>query len=275
MKKVLTIAGSDSGGGAGIQADLKTFSARGVFGTSAITALTAQNTLGVQGVYEIDASFVESQIDSVMSDINPQVWKTGMLANADIVRTVAKCAKKYSLPKIVVDPVMLARGGDSLLKIDAVETYKTDLFPLTLVLTPNRKEAEYISGETIDNLEDTRKVARRIKEMGPTNVLIKGGHIETMNEAVDILFDGNKFTEFHSPRVETKNTHGTGCTYASAIAAELAKGNNVKKAILIAKAYITEAILQADALKLGRGHGPTNHFQGTVVPVDLGLVTMK
>ena len=275
MKKVLTIAGSDSGGGAGIQADLKAISARGVYGTSAITALTAQNTLGVQGVYEIDASFVESQINSVMDDINPQVWKTGMLANAEIVKTVAKCAMKYSPSKIVVDPVMLARGGDPLLKLDAIETYKSELFPLTYILTPNRKEAEYISGVTIKSLDDTRKIARIIKEMGPTNVLIKGGHIMTMNKAVDVLFDGKTFTEFHSPRIETPNTHGTGCTYASAIAAELAKGNDVIQAIHIAKAYITNAIMQADLLNIGNGNGPTNHTQGTIVPVNLDLVKVK
>ncbi len=273
MKKVLTIAGSDSGGGAGIQADLKTFSARGVFGMSAITALTAQNTLGVQGVYEIDASFVEAQIDSVMVDIGADVWKTGMLANKGIVETVAKCARKYNVP-LVVDPVMLARGGAPLLKLDAVERYITDIFHMTHILTPNRKEAEYISGESIENLEDTRKVAQIIKKMGPRNVLIKGGHIETENEAIDILYDGKEFTEFHTKRIETKNTHGTGCTYASAIAAEIAKGNAIKKAIHIAKAYITKAILQADELKLGKGHGPTNHFQGTIVPVDLDIVTV-
>ncbi|MHA1109881.1 MAG: bifunctional hydroxymethylpyrimidine kinase/phosphomethylpyrimidine kinase [Promethearchaeota archaeon] len=272
MKKVLTIAGSDSGGGAGIQADLKTISARGVFGMSAITALTAQNTLGVQGVYEIDASFVESQINSVMDDINPKVWKTGMLANAEIVGTVAKCAKKYNPTHLVVDPVMLARGGDPLLNLNAVETYKQKLFPITFILTPNRKEAEYISGKRINTIVDTKKVAKIIKSMGPMNVLIKGGHIETDDEAIDVLYDGNEFTEFHAKRIKTENTHGTGCTYASAIAAELAKGNDVKNAIHIAKAYITKAIIMANELKIGNGNGPTNHFQGTIVPVDLDLV---
>jgi len=220
MKKVLTIAGSDSGGGAGIPADLKTFSARGVFGMSAITALTAQNTLGVQGVFEIDPSFVESQINSVMNDIGADVWKTGMLANKQIVEVVAKSAEKYKVP-IVVDPVMLAPGGDPLLKLDAVETYKSKLFPLTHILTPNRKEAEYLSGETIETLEDTKKVAKILHKMTPRFILIKGGHIETNNEAVDVLYDGNGFTEFHAKRYDTQNTHGTGCTYASAIAAEL------------------------------------------------------
>lgn len=274
MKKVLTIAGSDSGGGAGIQADLKTFSARGVFGMSAITALTAQNTLGVQGVYEIDATFVESQIDSVMKDIGADMWKTGMLANKHIVETVAKCARKYEVP-IVVDPVMLARGGDPLLKLNAVETYKTKLFPLTFILTPNRKEAEFISGELIEDLEDTKQVAKIIHKFGPRNVLIKGGHINTENEAIDVLYDGKEFTEFHSKRINTKNTHGTGCTYASAIAAEIAKGNDVKHAIHIAKAYITAAIMKADELQIGKGHGPTNHFQGISVPVDLSLVSLN
>jgi hydroxymethylpyrimidine/phosphomethylpyrimidine kinase len=274
MKKVLTIAGSDSSGGAGIQADMKTFSARGVFGMSAITALTAQNTLGVQGVYEIDATFVEAQINSVMTDIGADMWKTGMLANQEIVKTVVRCARKYKVP-IVVDPVMFARGGDPLLKIDAVETYKTSLFPLTLVLTPNRKETEYLSGVSIENLEDTTKAAKIIHKLGPKYVLIKGGHIETEDEAVDVLYDGNKFTEFHSKRIRTENTHGTGCTYASAIAAEIARGNDVKSAIHIAKAYITKAIMLADDLKLGTGYGPTNHFQSVVVPVDLDIVSMK
>ncbi len=274
MKKVLTIAGSDSGGGAGIQADLKTFSARGVFGMSAITALTAQNTLGVQGVYEIDPSFVESQINSIMNDIGADVWKTGMLANKQIVEVVAKSARKYKIP-IVVDPVMLARGGDPLLKLDAVETYKSKLFPLTHILTPNRKEAEYLSKEIIETLEDTKKVAKQLHKIGPRYVLIKGGHIETENEAVDVLFDGKEFTEFHSKRFKTQNTHGTGCTYASAIAAEIAKGNDVKHAIYIAKSYITAAIMKADELNIGKGHGPTNHMQGMEVPVDLSLVTLK
>jgi hydroxymethylpyrimidine/phosphomethylpyrimidine kinase len=273
MRKVLTIAGSDSGGGAGIQADLKTISARGVFGMSAITALTAQNTLGVQGVYEIDASFVESQINSVMKDIGADIWKTGMLANQKIVESVAKCAKVYKVP-IVVDPVMFARGGDLLLKLDAVETYKSELFPLTHILTPNRKEAEYISGKIIQSIQDTKEASKIIHKMGPRYVLIKGGHIETQDEAIDVLYDGNSFKEFHSKRIKTKNTHGTGCTYASAIAAELAKGYNVVQAVQIAKAYITAAIMRADELQIGNGNGPTDHFQKTVVPVDLELVAI-
>ncbi|MBN2157547.1 MAG: bifunctional hydroxymethylpyrimidine kinase/phosphomethylpyrimidine kinase [Candidatus Lokiarchaeota archaeon] len=275
MKKVLTIAGSDSGGGAGIQADLKTFSARGVFGMSAITALTAQNTVGVQGVYEIDASFVEKQIDSVMTDIKADAWKTGMLANAQIVEIVAKCARKYNIHNLIVDPVMLARSGDPLLKLDAVEIYKTDLFPLTLILTPNREEAEYLSKQPIKSIEDTERVAKILYEMGPKNILIKGGHIETVNEAIDVLYDGKQFTYFHAERINTHNTHGTGCTYASAIAAEVAKGQNIKEAIHIAKSYITAAIIYADKLQIGKGYGPTNHFQGTVVPVNLNLVTSK
>jgi hydroxymethylpyrimidine/phosphomethylpyrimidine kinase len=273
MKKVLTIAGSDSGGGAGIQADIKAISARGVFAMTAITALTAQNTLGVQGVYEIDTSFVETQINSVMNDIGADVWKTGMLANKKIVESVAKCARVYKVP-IVVDPVMLARGGDPLLDMDAVETYKSQLFPITYILTPNRKEAEYISGKSIQSIEDTKIAAKLIHEMGPQYVLIKGGHIETQEEAIDVLFDGKKFTEFHSKRINTKNTHGTGCTYASAIAAELAKDNNIVQAIYIAKAYMTTAIMKADEMQIGNGNGPTNHFQNIVIPVDLDLVTI-
>jgi len=275
MKKVLTIAGSDSGGGAGIQADLKTFSALGVYGMSAITALTAQNTLGVQGVYEIDASFVEQQIDSVMMDMGTDAWKTGMLANAEIVKCVAQCARKYKIRKLVVDPVMLARGGDPLLKLDAVQTYKNELFPITYVLTPNRQEAEYISQGTIKTIDDIRRAAKIIKKMGPQFVLIKGGHIETELESVDVLYNGVEFTEFHAKRIATKNTHGTGCTYASAIAAELAIGHAVKEAIHIGKAYITKAIMLADELEIGKGHGPTNHFQRIVISVNLDLVTVK
>ncbi len=275
MKKVLTIAGSDSGGGAGIQADLKTFSALGVFGMSAITALTAQNTVGVQGIYEIDPIFVGKQIDSVMSDIGADAWKTGMLANAEIIQIVVDRAQKYNVEFLVIDPVMIAKGGDPLLKPEANKTLISELIPLAYVVTPNHYETQAIANIDINDLEDTREAAKIIHEMGVKNVVIKGGHSRDPKYAIDLLYDGYKFIEFHAPRIETKNTHGTGCTFASAIAAELAKGTNIKKAVHIAKAYLTTAIQRADILNIGRGHGPTNHSQGYSVKIDIDLIRVK
>ena len=275
MKKVLTIAGSDSGGGAGIQADLKTFSALGVFGMSAITALTAQNTVGVQGIYEIDPIFVGKQIDSVMSDIGADAWKTGMLANAEIIRIVADRARKYNIEFLVIDPVMIAKGGDPLLKPEANSTLISELIPLAYVLTPNHHEAQAIANIDIKSLEDVREAAKKIHEKGPKHVVIKGGHLPDPENAIDLLYDGNKFIEFHAPRIETKNTHGTGCTFASAIAAELAKGKKIKKAVHIAKAYLTAAIQKADSLNIGHGYGPTDHSQDFNVEVDVDLIRVK
>ncbi len=275
MKKVLTIAGSDSGGGAGIQADLKTFSARGVYGMSAITALTAQNTMGVQRVYEMDPSFVGEQIDSVMSDIGADTWKTGMLANTEIIRIVANRARKYNIKLLVTDPVMIAKNGDHLLKPAANDALISELVPLAYVITPNHHEAQTLTKINIENLTDAREAAQEIHNQGAQNVVIKGGHLPDIQYAIDILYDGNNFTEFHAPRINTKNTHGTGCTFASAIAAELAKGNDVKSAVHIAKAYLTAAIQKADSLRIGKGHGPTNHSQGNIVEVDLSLVKVK
>lgn len=272
MIKALTIAGSDSGGGAGIQADLKAFSARGVFGMSAITALTAQNTIGVQGIYDIPPEFVGKQIDSVMKDMGADVWKTGMLSNAKIIEIVAEKANNYEMPLLVLDPVMVAKSGDYLLRKDAIESLIKQLVPLSYIITPNINETMALTGFEIDNMDAAEKAAIKIHEMGAKNVLIKGGHMSFTDEAMDIFYDGRTFTKFISERVETNNTHGTGCTYASAIAAELGKGNETKKAIHVAKAYLTAAIKQADEMKVGRGHGPTNHFQGTEVTVDLNLV---
>jgi hydroxymethylpyrimidine/phosphomethylpyrimidine kinase len=275
MKKVLTIAGSDSGGGAGIQADLKTFFARGVYGMSVITALTAQNTMGVQSVYEIKPGFVGQQIDSVMTDIGADTWKTGMLANTEIIRIVANRARKYDIKRLVVDPVMIAKGGDYLLKLEAIETLISKLIPMTYVITPNHHEAQALTSITIESLTDARDAAIEIYNQGAQNVLIKGGHIPNIQNAIDLLYDGTKFIEFHAARIKTKNTHGTGCTFASAIAAEIAKGNDVKSAVHIAKAYLTAAIQKADSLRIGKGHGPTNHSQGNYVEVDLSLVEVK
>jgi len=275
MKKVLTIAGSDSGGGAGIQADLKTFSALGVYGMSALTALTAQNTKGVQRVYGVDPSFVGEQIDSVMSDIGADTWKTGMLANAEIIRIVADRARKYNIELLVIDPVMIAKSGDPLLNPGAIKLLISELVPLAYIITPNHHEAQTLTNIKIKNLTDAREAAEEIHNQGAQNVVIKGGHLPEIQNAIDLLYDGTNFIEFHAPRIKTKNTHGTGCTFASAIAAELAKGNEIKSAVHTAKAYLTAAIQKADELKIGEGYGPTNHSQGNIVEVDLSLVKIK
>jgi len=275
MKKVLTIAGSDSGGGAGIQADLKTFSALGVYGMTAITALTAQNTTGVQGIYEIEPSFIGQQIDSVMSDIGADTWKTGMLANEEIIKIVANRARKYDLKFLVIDPVIIAKGGDHLLKSEAKNALISDLIPLGYVITPNHHEAQTITNLKIKNLTDARIAAKKIHELGAQNVIIKGGHLPDEENAIDLLFDGKRFIEYYTPRIKSKNTHGTGCTFASAIAAELVKGEDIKKAVHIAKAYITTAILKADNMNIGKGYGPINHSEGFKIDIDLDIITVK
>jgi hydroxymethylpyrimidine/phosphomethylpyrimidine kinase len=257
LPRCLTIAGSDSGGGAGIQADLKTFAALGVYGMSALTALTAQNTVGVQAIYELPADFVGLQIDSVVTDIGVDAVKTGMLANADIIAVVAAKVQEHRLPNLVVDPVMVAKSGDPLLRADAREALIRLLLPLAVVVTPNLHEARVLTGMEIETVKDMERAAVAIHEMGPRYVVVKGGHLSA-GESVDILYDGEKFTPFSSPRVETKNTHGTGCTFASAIAAGLAKGLDVGEAVRQAKEYITLALRYA--LDLGHGHGPTHHF---------------
>jgi len=267
MKRALTIAGSDSGGGAGIQADLKAFAARGVYGMSALTAITAQNTVGVQGVFELPPDFVGQQIDSVMSDIGADVWKTGMLSNAAIIRVVTDRARQYKMERIVVDPVMVAKGGDPLLRPEAQEVLSTELVPLAYVITPNHHEAQVLTGMEIRTLDDMRRAAVAIHQLGARYVVVKGGHLPDSEEAVDVLYDGEEFTELRAPRIETANTHGTGCTFASAIAAELAKGNDVRQAVAVAKAYLTVALRSAADLKLGHGHGPLDHFLGREVEV--------
>ncbi len=270
MKRVLTIAGSDSGGGAGIQADLKAFAARGVYGMSAITALTAQNTVGVQGVFEVPPEFVAQQIDAVMTDIGADAWKTGMLSNAAIIQVVAEKAREYGVERLVVDPVMVAKSGDPLLRPEARDALINALLPLALVVTPNHHEAQVLTGMTIRTRADAREAARAIHALGPRWVVVKGGHLpeaEDLGVAVDVVYDGERFYELWVPRVETKNTHGTGCTFASAIAAELAKGRPPLEAIRTAKAYLFLALREAANLSLGRGHGPLNHFLGREVPV--------
>lgn len=256
LKKILTIAGSDSGGGAGMQADLKTFTALGVFGMSAITAVTAQNTVGVQGVYELSSSFVATQIDSVMDDIGADVIKIGMLANKEIINTVAKRIQKYNIKIVVLDPVMVAKSGDYLLQQDSRDALIQKLIPLSFVITPNLHEAKAISGIEIKNIGQMKKAAQIIFDMGAKNVVVKGGHLSQAKKAVDILFDGKTFHEFTSVRFNTPNTHGTGCTFASAVAAELAKGQNIFTAVERAKDYVAKALQINKNVKIGHGHGP-------------------
>jgi hydroxymethylpyrimidine/phosphomethylpyrimidine kinase len=256
MKRILTIAGSDSGGGAGIQADLKAITLLGGYGMSVLTALTAQNTVGVQAIHEVPAWFVGAQIDSVLSDIGTDAIKTGMLANAEIVDVVAKKIKAYGVKRVVVDPVMVAKSGDSLLRKDAQDALITSLIPLAMVATPNLPEASVLAGFKVNSVEGMKKAARRIYKLGAKHVVVKGGHLRGM--AIDILYDGRRFHEMESKRLETKNTHGTGCTFASAIATLLARGETVSEAVKKAKAFITMAI--QSSLPLGKGVGPTNPF---------------
>jgi len=257
IPRVLTIAGSDSGGGAGIQADLKTLNAIGVFGMSAITAITAQNTKGVFGIYELPPDFVRLQIKVVLEDIGADAIKTGMLSSVPIIEVVAEEIKHSGIKKVVIDPVMRAKGGDPLLRPDAEEALVEKILPLSLVVTPNVPEAEVLSKMKIKNLADAKEAAKKIKELGPSFVLVKGGHLEG-DEAIDVLYDGGDFTLFKSPFIKTKNTHGTGCTYASAIAGYLARGLFLKDAVEKAKAFVTGAI--KNSLSIGEGHGPLNHF---------------
>jgi len=256
VKRVLTIAGSNSGGGAGIQADLKTITVLGGFGMSVITALTAQNTLGVHGIHEVPANFVEKQFDAVATDIGVDAAKTGMLSSSEIMRTVAGKIEEYGIKKLVVDPVMVAKGGAMLIKQEAKKTLATVLLPLAFVITPNIPEAEELTGIKITTVEDMKKAARAINRMGAKNVFLKGGHMS--GDALDVLYDGRDFHELISERIDTKNTHGTGCTISAAIATGLAQGMDVFEAVKRAKDYITMAIKYS--LCIGGGHGPTNHM---------------
>ncbi len=255
-KRLLTIAGSDSGGGAGIQADLKTFHAFGCYGMSVLTAVTAQNTLGVQGVHPVPAAIVVQQLESVVDDIGVDAAKTGMLANAEIIGALSSALRRLSVPHLVVDPVMRAKGGDPLLQDDAQQAFIDQIVPLADLLTPNLPEAEVLSGGPVRTPAEMREAARRIHDLGAKNVLVKGGHLR--KAAVDILFDGSDFTEFRAQRVPSRNTHGTGCTFSAAIAANLALGKTLHEAIATSKKFVTAAIRESFAL--GRGIGPLNHF---------------
>ena len=258
MKKaVLTIAGSDPSGGAGIQADLKAMSANGVFGMSVLTSITAQNTCGVSAVFHLPSSIIEAQLDAIFSDIPVAVAKTGMLATADIVRTVSLRLAKQHMEHLVVDPVMVAKGGHSLLEQDAISTLKAELLPQASLLTPNIYEAELLSGRSIKTLAEAREAAKVIYQLGCKHVLIKGGHL-LEQPGTDLLYDGRFFRMYKNEFIQTSTTHGTGCTFASAIAAHLAKGRSLPDAIEVAKHYTTEAIRHG--LPLGKGHGPTDHF---------------
>ena len=254
--KALTIAGSDSGGGAGIQADLKTFSALGVYGASVITSITAQNTVGVTGIQNIELSLIEKQIEAVLSDIGAHAVKTGMLSTAEIIETVTRGLEKFRIKKLVIDPVMVAKSGDKLLRDNAIDTLIRKLIPLAYVITPNIPEAEVLTGIKIMSVEDMEEACRRIKDMGAKTVIVKGGHRD--KDAVDVFFDGRKFHRLSSKRIRTKNTHGTGCTFSAAITAHLAKGVPILDAVKSAKKYITAAIENAYAV--GKGHGPVHHF---------------
>lgn len=255
--RALTIAGSDSGGGAGIEADLKTFTALGVYGMAALTSVTAQNTVGVTGAYDVPPAFVAQQIDVVAQDIGVDAAKTGMLSNEGIVEAVADSVTRNHIDRLVVDPVMVAKSGDPLLQPAAWQALVTRIVPLACLITPNAPEAEILTGRPVKTPSDAREAARCLSDLGAACVLVKGGHL-VGETAVDWLFDGQDFIEFSAPRIVTKNTHGTGCTLSAAITAFLAKGLHVREAVQNAKNYLTVAIRHS--FPLGRGRGPLNHF---------------
>ncbi|MDO8721827.1 MAG: bifunctional hydroxymethylpyrimidine kinase/phosphomethylpyrimidine kinase [Syntrophales bacterium] len=257
--RVLSVAGSDPGGGAGIQADVKTITVLGGFGMTVITALTVQNTLGVREIYELPPDFVARQFDAVAEDIGIDAVKTGMLPNRGIVEIVARKIREYGIEKVVVDPVLMAKGGESLMNRDAISVMMEKLLPLSQVITPNIPEAEALSGIIIATPGDMKKAAIIIHNLGAKNVVVKGGHLPgNAGESLDILYDGSGFHEFRATRIDTKDTHGTGCAYSAAIAACLAEGKSVAEAVAMAKEYITVAI--RDAWRLGKGQGPVNHL---------------
>ncbi len=257
MKKVLTVAGSDSGGGAGIQADLKTFAALRVYGTSAVTAVTAQNTSRVTGVHSLPAEFVAKQVEAVVEDIGVDALKTGMLANPDIINAVAEVIRRYNLGPLVVDPVMVAQSGDVLVERAAIKALREELLPLAAIVTPNLDEATILADQEVKNLEDMKAAAQSIFSLGPDWVLVKGGHMEG-NTVTDLLYDGSEFRYYTSSRLAASNTHGSGCTYAAAITAMLTRNPEVPEAVGLAREYLLAAL--AEGINIGKGSGPLHHF---------------
>ena len=256
MKKVLTIAGSDCSGGAGIQADLKTFSAHGVYGMSVITAVTAQNTQGVFAVQDISRDVIAKQIEAIFDDIEVDGVKVGMVSQVQTIEVIAEQLRRFCPSTIILDPVMVSKSGYHLLNPEAEVTLIKELLPLAMLVTPNIPEAEVMTKTSIRSLEQMEEASKAIYQMGAKNVLLKGGHLE--GDAIDLLFDGREFCRFFSTRIATKNTHGTGCTLSSAITANLALGFNLNEAVSLAKEYITIAIQHS--LSIGKGVGPTHHF---------------
>ncbi|CAN8066782.1 unnamed protein product [Agarophyton chilense] len=267
----LTVAGSDSGGGAGIQADLKTFTALKVYGASVITAITAQNTMGVQDVYVPPLLFIQRQLESVLLDINIVALKTGMLPSPEIITCVSKAIRRYNIPRVVVDPVLVATSGDSLVTSDTKDALVKELFPTATVITPNLQEAEELTGMSIQSSSDLRRACEMLVQMGCHSVLLKGGHVNEVeaddrisNEKVDksvasdIFYDGKEFEVFSGPRIDTKNTHGTGCTLAAAITSFLARGKNLRESVRDAKEFVFRCML--DGIEVGHGNGPLNHM---------------
>ncbi|MEA2107652.1 MAG: bifunctional hydroxymethylpyrimidine kinase/phosphomethylpyrimidine kinase [Bacteroidota bacterium] len=260
-KKVLTIAGSDSGGGAGIQADLKAFSANGVYGMSAITAITAQNTERVRAIHPVPVDFIEKQIATVMEDIGADTVKIGMLHSTEVIKTVIASLKKYQINNIVVDPIMVATSGDKLLQDNAIDILIKELLPLASVITPNIPEAEIILNKKIHNWSEFTEAARKLSQTGAKSVLLKSGHFKA-EKLIDIFYvsEGDELIEIPYKRIDTKNTHGTGCTLSSAIAAWLAHGFSLKEAIQKGLKYTHQTIAEGSKYQLGKGHGPVHHF---------------
>ena len=259
--RVLTIAGSDSGGGAGIQADLKTFSAIGCYGMSVITALTAQNTQGVNGIHAVPPAFAVEQIDAVLSDIGTDAIKIGMLYSAELIEAVAEALKKHGVDNIVLDPVMVAQSGDKLLQDDAIEAIKMHLMPLADVVTPNIPEASVLCERKLKEVSDIESVAQTLAQHGSRSILIKGGHGEA-DQSIDLLFlaHENRFVRLVADRIKTRNNHGTGCTLSSAIASYMAKGKDIEEAVQKAKSFMNQAITAGARYRIGQGHGPVHHF---------------
>ncbi|HEX6338698.1 MAG TPA: bifunctional hydroxymethylpyrimidine kinase/phosphomethylpyrimidine kinase [Jiangellaceae bacterium] len=256
---VLSVAGSDPSGGAGIQADLKTFSALGAYGAAAITALTAQNTRGVTGVFPVPATFVSEQLQALFTDLDVRAVKTGMLGDPDVVEAVAAAIRQYRVPNLVVDPVMVATSGDRLVSDDTVAAIRDRLVPLATIITPNLPEAAALLGWDAVTPETATKAAEELRSLGANAALVKGGHGDG-DEAVDVLADPDGTYDYRAPRIRTRNTHGTGCTLSSAIAARLAQGASLREAVGVAKRYVTGALRAADSLRVGHGAGPVHHF---------------